>query len=626
MNRLRSLVAHFPSAPLWSTFVLFQCLDAVVYPLRVPVKHFDIGIYLISCLMNFLFFAWLRTCYELLPRRGRIVAAVVFGFLLAFLAIANTLVYREMGDYLSLYMLMFIKADPQYALNFATSYLLNINLIWLLLLWGLLSAVWYPHPTKKESLRMPVAIAGIVLLPVLYLVSLNYINIHGRQSILSTTAATGLAIRDVARAVPNPKKLCASRHQQLRLLAGKERPDFNIVVIVNESWGRHGLPFYGSSDTAMPFLTDWIRSDSAGFFVFRKAYTNSSATDVSVPSLMTGVAPYESSSKLHKIPFLWDWAHAAGMPTLFVTAQRYTWARLDNFFFTPGPDVYVTAETMNMPQINDTGVDELYASDRFCRELNNLPKDRPFFAVYNSNAIHAPFQQTSAALSTQPSFSQPYYNAAWLLDRSFKHIYETLQHSGKLENTLFIFTSDHGEYLTGCRECTPRILAFNRTIMSIPFLVRIPSSWQTTHPDVVAALRTNVSRPVSNIDIAPTIAALLGFLEKSDNGKIAHELVGSPLSRPLPQERLVISLNTNDIRSWEHEGFSIYTDKAHFSFSNLTGIEYFDLVRDSTETVNLWESVADSEQAHFMQIIDSTHHLKRIFTTYKPVPPVATLK
>ena len=72
------------------------------------------------------------------------------------------------------------------------------------------------------------------------------------------------------------------------------------------------------------FKPKWTRNS---FVVFHHAFSNSSATDVSMPSILTGVAPFESGHKLHEMPFLWDWGHAAGMRTWALSSFRYLRSR-----------------------------------------------------------------------------------------------------------------------------------------------------------------------------------------------------------------------------------------------------------------------------------------------------------
>lgn len=571
--------------------------------------------------MNLVFLGWFWTLFTALPHAARRVGAVAISLVLSLLLTTNVLVYQQMGEYLSVSMLSFINADTDYLVSFARDYLMNAHLLWFIGLFAALLFVWLPrssqHTGAYSRKRVMATVVAVVVLPVLYLVPLNQINLYGRQAILTSTAATGLAIRDYLRLADTPERLSAAPHLPVYSWDAAHNSAFNVIVIVNESWGRHGLPFYGSRDTAMPFLTQWIADNSDCFFVFRHAYTNSGATNVSVPSLMTGVGPEEPAKKLHTMPFLWDWARAAGMSSLFVSAQRYTWAHFDRFFFSPGPDVRLTADNMDVPAVNNTGVDELYASDQFCRELNKLPKNKRFFAVYNSNAMHMPFQQTSDYLSEKPPFTKPYYKAAWLLDHSFRRIYETLKNNGDLERTLIIFTADHGEYsTTDCHDCTPRITAFNKTIMNIPFLALAPKAWLSARPQAVEALRGNCTRPVANLDIAPTLVHILGLAQHEKNRPLAASLKGYPLTVPMPQGRMVVSLNTNDIRHWDQEGFSIYGDAFHFSFSGITGSEYFDLLRDPEEINNIWHTLTAAQQQPVLAAIDSVAHLKRIYKKF----------
>ena len=90
-----------------------------------------------------------------------------------------------------------------------------------------------------------------------------------------------------------------------------------------------------------------------------------------MPSIVTGVGPFESNKKLHDLPFLWDWAKSAGMHTLYVTSQRYTWQNFQDFMFTPGPDNWITALELNSPIVNDLGVDDLIAMNKLQHLVEN---------------------------------------------------------------------------------------------------------------------------------------------------------------------------------------------------------------------------------------------------------------
>lgn len=94
-----------------------------------------------------------------------------------------------------------------------------------------------------------------------------------------------------------------------------------------------------------------------------------------------------------------------------------------------------------------------------------------------------------------------YYELMQMLDMEFKHVLEQLEAFGELENTIIIYTSDHGGVLGRSKR-----FAFESGL-HIPMMVKFPKKWQHLSP--VEAGGTTDSL-VSLIDIAPTVLALAG--------------------------------------------------------------------------------------------------------------------
>jgi len=126
---------------------------------------------------------------------------------------------------------------------------------------------------------------------------------------------------------------------------------YNIVLVINESFGKDYLPFYGKQGRSTPFLERWIRSEKDKFVIFRNAFSNSTATDLSVPSILTGVAPYEDNEKPRRMPLLWDWAKAVGYKTVLVSSQRYTWSDFDKFLCESSADIQIYSEFTAAEQV-----------------------------------------------------------------------------------------------------------------------------------------------------------------------------------------------------------------------------------------------------------------------------------
>jgi len=84
--------------------------------------------------------------------------------------------------------------------------------------------------------------------------------------------------------------------------------------------------------------------------------------------------------------------------------------------------------------------------------------------------------------------------------------------------------------------------------ISVPLLAYIPDGIISN--DEKHQLKKNINRLTSNIDLAPTIVDLLD-LEKAPKVKeFLNRLTGYSLLKPIPSDRMIISLNKNQVASF----------------------------------------------------------------------------
>ncbi|MCB0196013.1 MAG: sulfatase-like hydrolase/transferase [Anaerolineae bacterium] len=99
-----------------------------------------------------------------------------------------------------------------------------------------------------------------------------------------------------------------------------------------------------------------------------------------------------------------------------------------------------------------------------------------------------------------PSFAEAtacYYGFCSLIDDQVGRIVAALRQSGQIDNTLIVFTSDHGDYMGAHRLLLKGIPAFDEAY-SIPLILRGPGIAAGRHVDAHASL----------IDLAPTLVEL----------------------------------------------------------------------------------------------------------------------
>lgn len=189
---------------------------------------------------------------------------------------------------------------------------------------------------------------------------------------------------------------------------------------------------------------------------------------------------------------------------------------------------------INVPETDHC---DYLAVERACEFIRNPNNRQPFFIDINFNFTHPPYEIMEPYYSyfmakdltlfpNCPGLEQPefmhrmreiygfgrldpldrkemlacYYGQLASLDQRVGEIYAALDESGQLENTILIFTSDHGDLVGhyGIPEKWDTI--FSDLIMNIPLLIRFPGG---KHRKIDAL--------TENIDLLPTLLELTGI-------------------------------------------------------------------------------------------------------------------
>lgn len=92
------------------------------------------------------------------------------------------------------------------------------------------------------------------------------------------------------------------------------------------------------------------------------------------------------------------------------------------------------------------------------------------------------------------------YATVALIDRAVGRILQGLEASGHAEDTIVIFTSDHGEFL-GDHGRLYKAEVASESLLHVPFILRAPG----------VSLPRRVDTPMSNVDVLPTVLGLAGL-------------------------------------------------------------------------------------------------------------------
>ncbi len=141
--------------------------------------------------------------------------------------------------------------------------------------------------------------------------------------------------------------------------------------------------------------------------------------------------------------------------------------------------------------------------------------------------------------------AQGYYAHCTALDRCVGDLQKTLQETGTAEDTIFIFTSDHGEML-GSQGQPPRRKQrpWDESIR-VPFLL--------SYPAVCGHKGHSVKAPINTPDILPTLLNLAGIeVPGTIEGEDLSRLV---LDRDIQEDRAALFMNVSPFDSPDRKAF-----------------------------------------------------------------------
>ena len=200
-----------------------------------------------------------------------------------------------------------------------------------------------------------------------------------------------------------------------------------------------------------------------------------------------------------------------------------------------------------------------------------------WFAFVHLYDPHAPYAAPAAFRDRYPG--DHYAGEVAYTDDALGRFVTALGEDGAMENTLVIFTSDHGESLGEHGEKTHGMFAYDST-MHVPLIM----SWKGVLPEGV-----RVGARVRLIDVAPTLMELVGLPPQADQqGESLVAAILDPVSardRDSYFEALAFHFN----RNWAPLT-GLYRDR--FKYIDLPIPELYDLDADRGESENLYRTLA----------------------------------
>ncbi len=317
-----------------------------------------------------------------------------------------------------------------------------------------------------------------------------------------------------------PTRISVASLALLGLACGAPQRPANVVVYLVDTLRADHVGVYGYSRDTTPRLDAFARDA----VVYEDAYSTTSWTRPAVASLLSGrssaahAAVSRSSALAPGVPLLGEWLREDGYHTAAVVTNPNV---LPVWGFDRGFDDFYDVDSASRSARADRVNEVVFA------HLGEAPR-RPFFLYVHTRDPHGPYEppppydRMFAPGGDPPRPSDAYDGEIRFNDEHFGVLIDRLRELGLYDDTLVVFTSDHGEEL-GERGRIGHGSSLFQEQLRIPLIVKYPGS---------AGAGTRVSQVVSLLDIAPTVLAVAGCARPLDLE--GRDLRARPSSEPRP--------------------------------------------------------------------------------------------
>jgi lipid A ethanolaminephosphotransferase len=394
---------------------------------------------------------------------------------------------------------------------------------WLAFVWvlGVVVFVMPPAPRSAAARRWLARLAFVPALPIAAIVAIILVKEGGGSEALPTQYAplsVGLVLGSKVAATPLPHRAEVTWSVPASSAAGATVPRIRrILLLVDESvrgdyidW-TPGNPF----TPALAHFRDRIVD-------FGPAASGGNCSHYSNAILRFAARQDGLGRNLLSTPTLWQYAKKAGYSTVFVDGQagfNRNPGKLQNFMTAEEvADIdrfYALDEGVAPPALDDKLLDIVE------RELKS---DKPVFIYANKNGAHFPYDEgypkdeavfrptmtDTGSDGTQARVDSFRNVVRWSTDRIFKRLFEETS----LDDTVVIYTSDHGQNMQPGRltHCTVEDPDPREGLVPL-FVVTGNAALRARLVAAAAASKGHGS----HFAIAPTVLELLGF----DHAKVA---------------------------------------------------------------------------------------------------------
>ena len=404
----------------------------------------------------------------------------------------------------------------------------------------------------------------------------------------------------------------------------------NIIFILTDDQGYGDLGVYGANDISTPNL-DRMASEGA---LFTSYYSTQPVCSASRASILTGCYPdrigihnaYSPGSKVglnpdettiaellkergYKTGIFGKW-HLGDAPKFYPRKHGF-----DEFYgILYSNDMWPKhpqqGSVFNFPDIslyeNETPIrileDQTFLTSALTKKaiaFIRKNKDAPFFVYLPHPQPHVPLFAAEAFQNTQDRGL--YGDVISEIDNSVGQILNTLKEEGIDENTIIVFTSDNGPWLSyGAHSGSPGIFREGKGTNwegghRVPAIVRYPKEINTN---------TVIETPAMGIDWLPTLVEFTNSNypdKKIDGASLVPLLTGQ--NKETPHDNFFFYYRTNELHAVRHKDWKLYVPHTYRSLNGRQGSndgfpvsydineinapELYNLILDPSENINI---------------------------------------
>jgi arylsulfatase A-like enzyme len=314
-----------------------------------------------------------------------------------------------------------------------------------------------------------------------------------------------------------------------------------------------------------------------------------------------GLDPYDPGGPTHLRRRVFENYTGEFKPQMYSSTRRAPWPHGAETFL----DSFSTRHAESFVRRRRSGPFALFLNIWAPHPPYRVPE--PYFSLFDPTALTLPAnvgvpsegepenRRKGVAAQLAEGVEMAEWREAWaahlglvkLADTLIGRLFEALRETGQEENTVVLFTVDHGD-LMGQHAMFQKMEMYEPAIR-IPLILHVPGT-----------LPSRIEQPVSHLDVLPTLLCALGMEQQEELGGLnllqpepgnPGTGKGPPVYRPVPEDRSLFcqysgNPTIGDIRR------AVMTKSHKYIYDPLSESELYDLSEDPLEMHNLIASGA----------------------------------